>query len=118
MLIRQKEKEVGQTPKFAQKVFRVAVEMESEIKERGKKEEALESLEGKIKKLHFDVFIEIKFLGKETEVRLVRRLPRWDLRSQTLYSTASVYDITALARDNRHQLLYFKMSDELRSEFW
>ena len=90
--------------------------MESEIKEKGKREEALESLEGKISN-YILIFYRIKFLGKVTEVRLVRRLPRWDLRSQTLYSTASVYDITALTRDNRHQLLYFKMSDELRSKF-
>ena len=78
-----------------------------------RKMQAIESMIGKITLFEMTNFI-IPTLGRNVDLRLLRKLPRWDLRSQALYSTAVVYDITGLARENHYQMMFFMLSEELR----
>ena len=56
------------------------------------------------------------YLEENLEVRLVRKLGRWDLRSHGLYSTASAFDVTYLAKGNIYEHAFFKLKRELQGE--
>ena len=59
----------------------------------------------------------MKILGRNLDLRLIRRLVRWDLRDPRCYSNSVVYDITFLARGNLFQNVHFSLQDELKSKF-
>ena len=56
-------------------------------------------------------------IGKNLDLRLIRRICRWDLRDPHCYSNAVVYDITFYARGNLFQNVHFSLQDELKSKF-
>ena len=56
------------------------------------------------------------FKGRNLDLRLIRRLVRWDLRDPRCYSNAVVYDVTFLARGNLFQNVHFSLQDELKSK--
>ena len=54
------------------------------------------------------------FLGRNLDLKLIRRLCRWDLRVPTCYSNAAVYDITYRARGQVYQNVQFSLQSELK----
>ena len=53
-------------------------------------------------------------LGQNLEIRLVRRLLRWDLRERSIYSGAVVYDCTYLAKGQIYQTAAFMLREEFQ----
>ena len=50
------------------------------------------------------------------EIRLIRKLNRWDLRNPDLYSCASVFDVTLLAVPQITQQVQFHLRDGFQGE--
>ena len=54
--------------------------------------------------------------GKNLDLRLIRRICRWDLRDPHCYSNAVVYDVTYFAKGNLFQNVHFSLQDDLKSK--
>ena len=52
--------------------------------------------------------------NQNLEIRLVRRLLRWDLRERTVYSGAIVYDCTYVAKGQIYQNAAFMLREEFQ----
>ena len=61
--------------------------------------------------------LENKIVLVNVELKLIRKIPRWDLRNPSIYSNAVVYDCTARARGNLYQILHFHLRNEFQSRF-
>ena len=61
--------------------------------------------------------LENKIILVNVELKLIRKIPRWDLRNPSIYSNAVVYDCTARARGNLYQILHFHLRNEFQSRF-
>ena len=48
------------------------------------------------------------------DIRLLRRLCRWELRNKSLYSCAVVYDCTMISDGNAYQTTYLRLQDEFK----
>ena len=60
------------------------------------------------------LFLGPPHLEQNLEIRLIRKLMRWDLRVTTLYSSACVYDVTFIARGNIYQSASFFLIAEFK----
>ena len=56
------------------------------------------------------------YLEENLEIRLIRKLGRWDLRSNYLYSVASAFDVTYLAKGNIYEHAFFRLKTEFQGE--
>lgn len=54
------------------------------------------------------------FKGPNLEIRLIRKMNRWDLRNPEVYSCASVFDITMLAKPFVAQNVQFQLRNEFQ----
>ena len=58
------------------------------------------------------------FLAQNLEMRLIRRLIRWDLRENSIYSGAVVYDCTFIARGHIYQNAAFMIREEFQGRIY
>ena len=91
----------------------VSPKMKRERKEEREKKEG-RSLEILLK-IHHSQYL-INLLGMNLEIRLIRKLNRWDLRNPDLYSCASVFDVTLLAVPQITQQVQFHLRDGFQGE--
>ena len=56
----------------------------------------------------------LEFLAQNLEMRLIRRLIRWDLREKSIYSGAVVFDCTFIARGHIYQNAAFMIREEFQ----
>ena len=68
------------------------------------------------------IFVFIKDSGppqleRNLEIRLIRKLTRWDLRTINLYSSATVFDTTFIARGNVYQSASLYLIDEFKGSY-
>ena len=58
------------------------------------------------------------FLVPNLEMRLVRRLMRWDLRERSIYSGAVVFDCTFISRGHIYQNAAFMLREEFQGKIY
>lgn len=63
---------------------------------------------------HLRLLKDFFFLAQNLEMRLIRRLIRWDLRETSIYSGAVVYDCTFIARGHIYQNAAFMIREEFQ----
>lgn len=57
-----------------------------------------------------------QFIGPNLEMRLVRRLLRWDLRERTIHSGSVVYDCTFISHGHIYQNAAFMLREEFQGK--
>ena len=55
-------------------------------------------------------------LGPNLELRLIRKINRWDLRNPDIYSCATVFDVTMLAKPSIAQNVQFQLKSEFQGK--
>lgn len=56
------------------------------------------------------------FSGPNLELRLIRKMNRWDLRNPEVYSCATVYDVTLFTKSSIAQNVHFQLRDEFQGK--
>lgn len=64
----------------------------------------------------FQYSVKELLLGPNLDLKLLRRLTRWDLHDPRLFSSAAVYDVTFCARGSLFQTVQFKLREELQGK--